>query len=287
MMKYLVTLIIFTVNLLFSQNVIKLLPNNDEIKGWKKSGDYRIFEGEKLYEYIDGAAETYHPYGFIKVITQDYKNGDKQIVVDIYEFSNSKNTFGIYSIERDPKYNFINIGNQGYFEGTTLNFWKGNYYVKLVSFSKGKYKEDLQSFAKIIDTKITSKDKLPVILSFFPNENLIKNSEKYFTKDMLGHRFFYNGYTAEYTDGKDNYKIFILDAGNQKNAQNLFVSYKNYINQSKGFNKEIDNLGLGAFTGKAIGKKVFAFYNKKIMAGVIGLNDDNKALRILKELNNK
>jgi len=94
--------VLFIVNIAFSQNITKLLPDNNEIKGWVKSGNSRIFEGERLYEYIDGAAETYHNYGFRQVITQDYKNGNNQIVVDIYEMKDVKNTFGIYSIERDP-----------------------------------------------------------------------------------------------------------------------------------------------------------------------------------------
>ncbi len=271
----------------YAQDVSKIYPANNQLKGWYKSGKARVFAGEKLYEYIDGAAETYHPYGFKKVTTQDYKNGDKQVVVDIYEFKDPKNTFGIYSIERDAKYNFIPVGVQGYIEGTALNFWKGNFYVKLVTFSKKNVKEDLTAFAKEIDKKIIGKSGEPDAVKLFPKKNMIASSIKYFAKDMLGHSFFYNGYLADYVNGKEKYQVFILDAGNQKSAQNYFTAYKNYIQQSKGFEKDLTGIGSAAFTGKALHKKVFAFYNSKIMGGVTGSTDEAKATVILRELSKK
>lgn len=279
--------VLLMVNIAFSQNITKLLPDNNEIKGWVKSGNSRIFEGERLYEYIDGAAETYHNYGFRQVITQDYKNGNNQIVVDIYEMKDIKNTFGIYSIERDPKYNFINIGNQGYIEGTTLYFWKSNYYIKIMSYSKSRLNQDLQLFGKIIDKKIPNKSEKLSLLSYFPKANLVKNSEKYFSKDLLGYSFFYDGFLAQYKIGGKNYQMFILDAGNMNKALNFYNSFKNYVTKTKGFDKDIKDLGLGAFSGKVMNKKCFAFYNSKIMAGIIGLEDEKSALDILKDLSKK
>jgi len=279
--------ILLITNIAFSQSITKLLPDNNEIKGWVKSGDSRIFEGESLYEYIDGAAETYHNYGFRKVITQDYKNGNNQIVVDIYEMKDVKNTFGIYSIERDPKYNFINVGNQGYIEGTALNFWKSNYYIKIISYSKSQLKQDLQFFAKIIDKKIPQKSEKLLLLSYFPKANLVKNSEKYFSKDLLGYSFFQDGFLAQYKIGTKNYQIFILDAGNKSKSLNFYNSFKNYVTKSNGYEKEIKELGLGAFSGKVMNKKCYAFYNTKIMAGIIGLEDEKNALNILKDLSKK
>jgi len=103
----------------------------------------------------------------------------------------------------------------------------------------------------------------------------------------MGHSFFYNGYLADYIEGKNKYQIFILDAGNLKSAQNIYTAYKNYVTNSKGFEKDISGIGSAAFSGKAVRKKVFVFYNSKIMAGVSGLDDEKKALDILKELASK
>jgi hypothetical protein len=289
MFKKLIGILLFfiAINIVWSQDVSKLFPANNEIKGWAKSGNSRVFAGDKLWEYIDGAAETYYPFGFKKVTTQDYKSGDKQLVVDIYEFKDPKNTFGIYSLERDAKYNFVSVGVQGYLEGTTLNFWKGNYYIKLVTFSKKNIKDDLLGFAKSIEKKITGKFGNPDAVKLFPKKNFQINSVKYFVKDLMGHSFFYNGYLADYTEGKGKYQVFILDAGNQKTAQNFYTAYKNYVTQSKGFGKDLAGIGLAAFSGKAVRKNVVAFYNAKIMGGVIGFSDDKKALDILKELSKK
>jgi hypothetical protein len=270
-----------------AQEALKYLPNDNEVKGWKKDGSARQFAGEKLYEYINGAAETYHPYNFKVVVTQDYKNKDKSLVVDIYEFSDPQNCFGIYSIERDANYNFINMGVQGYIEGNALSFWKGKYYIKIVTFGKTNVKEDITAFAKIVDTKIVGTFKEPDAVNLFPKNNLIKNSIKYFAQDMMGYSFFRNGFIADYTEGKNKYQVFLFDASKSKNAKQLYTAYKSTITQSKGFEKDLTDIGTEAFVGKSVRKNVVSFYNDNIMAGVVNHPDTEKAKNILKGMNNK
>ena len=270
-----------------AQEALKYLPNDNEIKDWKKEGSARQFVGERLYEYINGAAETYHPYNFKLVVTQDYKNKDKSLVVDIYEFSDPQNCFGIYSMERDPKYNFINIGVQGYIEGNALNFWKGKYYIKIVTFGKTNIKEDLNAFAKIVDKKIPGTFKEPDAVDLFPKNNLVKNSVKYFSQDMMGYSFFRNGFIADYTEGNNKYQIFLFDASKTRNAKQLYTAYKTSITQSKGFEKNLTDLGTEAFAGKAVRKNIVAFYNDNIMAGIVNYPDTEKAKNILKGMSSK
>ena len=272
----------FSVN---AQEALKYLPNDNDIKDWKKEGAPRQFAGERLYEYINGAAETYHPYNFKVVLTQDYKNKDKSLVVDMYEFSGPQNSFGIYSLERDPKYSFINVGVQGYIEGNALNFWKGKYYIKIVSFGKTNIKEDLTAFAKFVDEKIVGTFKEPDAINLFPKNNLVKNSVKYFAQDMMGYSFFKNGFIADYTEGNTKYQVFLFDVSQSKNAKQLYTAYKSAVTQSKGFEQDLTGIGKEAFTGKAIRKNVIAFYNDNIMAGVVNHPDMEKAKNILKGMN--
>jgi hypothetical protein len=269
----------------FSQDVSKFFPNNGEVSGWNRSGQIRAFAGDILWEYIDGGAEVYYIYGFKKVTTCDFKNQNKQIVIDIYEMKDAVNAFGIYSSERDPKYNYLKIGVQGYLEGTALNFWKSSYYIKITTFDKTpETKTALQNLAKAVDKKITGSSAEPDFLKYFPKNGMVNNSTKYFAKDILGHSFLYNGFMADY---KDKSKIFILNAGNIKSAQNFFTAYKNYMNQSKAFEKDLKDIGNGAFSGKDAGRKVYVFYNSKMMGGVLSLNDESKAVKILQELSKK
>ncbi len=44
--------------------------------------------------------------------------------------------FGIYSTERSPSFNYMKLGAQGYSADGSINFFKGNYYVKIRTFSK-------------------------------------------------------------------------------------------------------------------------------------------------------
>jgi hypothetical protein len=270
-----------------AQEALKYLPNDNDVKDWKKEGSARQFAGERLYEYINGGAETYHLYNFKVVVTQDYKNKDKSLVVDIYEFSDPLNCFGLYSTERDSKYSFVNIGVQGYIEGNALNFWKGKYYIKIVTFGKTNIKEDLTAFANVVDKKIPGTFKEPETVDLFPKTNLVKNSVKYFAKDMMGYSFFRNGFSADYAEGNNKYQIFLFDVSKTRNGKQLYTAYKTAITQSKGFEKDLSDLGTEAFTGKSVRKNVVAFYNDNIMAGVVNHPDTEKAKNILKGMSGK
>jgi hypothetical protein len=279
---------IISFSYLNAQDITKYFPGNNEIPKWNRSGEMRTFANDKLWEYIDGGAENYYLYGFKKVITCDFKNSSKQIVLDIYEMGDPKNTFGIYASERDPRYNFLKVGVQGYLEGTSLNFWKGNCYVKITTFDKSaETKEALKQFGKAVEKKIPGSSSDPAFLNYFPKSNLISNSGRYFSKDILGHSFLNNGFVSEYKDGKNKYRVFLLDAGNIKSAQSSFTSYKNFITQAKGFEKSLKDIGNESFSGKESSKKIVVFYNSKMMGGTIGLDDEAKAIKILQEISKK
>jgi hypothetical protein len=59
-----------------------------------------IYEGNGLWGYIDGGADIYHEYGFIKVILQEIRWGDDSFKVEMYQMSDAGAAFGIFSISR-------------------------------------------------------------------------------------------------------------------------------------------------------------------------------------------
>ncbi|MFC1724549.1 hypothetical protein ACFL4T_02900, partial [candidate division KSB1 bacterium] len=43
-----------------------------------------LFEKDELWIHINGGAEVYHEYGFVKAVVQNYTNGmDKNIIIEI------------------------------------------------------------------------------------------------------------------------------------------------------------------------------------------------------------
>ena len=107
-----------------------LLPS---LEGWSLSEAVQNFLPDTLFEYIDGAAESYLAYNFQGLVVGQYKKDgapSQELTVEIYDLGSPRNAFGIYSMERYPESQFLQLGVQGYKEPkknlTRLLFEIGN-----------------------------------------------------------------------------------------------------------------------------------------------------------------
>jgi len=58
----------------------------------------RVFTGEGLYGFMNGAADLFFEYGFKSLINRDISYKGEDFTVDIYEMPNRNDAFGIYSM---------------------------------------------------------------------------------------------------------------------------------------------------------------------------------------------
>jgi hypothetical protein len=107
-----------------------------ELKGFKLITNYPVFGPDNLWDFINGAADTYVACGFVNLHVAEYKKGKNVIKLEIYRHSDYTMAFGIYSTERSPSFRFMNLGAQGYIADGSINFFKGDYYVKIRTYSK-------------------------------------------------------------------------------------------------------------------------------------------------------
>ena len=206
-----------------------------EISGFKKSDTHR-YSPQTLFEYINGAAEYYIIYNFKELSMQKYEaSGDRTITVEIYNQSSPRDAFGIYSQERPYECEFINIGAQANYVKGYLNFYKGDYYVKISSYNLGeKGRELLSKTAKSISDGLGGNENVPELLNVFPEKNKIENSEAYISKDFLGYSFFRNVFTCNYLQSGNQYQVFIIGEKDESSTKDTLSSYKNTVNASEG-----------------------------------------------------
>ena len=108
------------------------------VNGWKQVGEIQTFNPGTLYEYIDGGADLYLAYDFEELKVAEYQNDKKaSVTVEVYRHRTPTHAFGVYSQERVPGANFIDVGIQGYQEKHALNFLSGNTYVKITGYDIG------------------------------------------------------------------------------------------------------------------------------------------------------
>jgi hypothetical protein len=197
-----------------------------ELSGYKKSTNYPVFVPDNLWDFINGAADNYLSYGFVNLHVAEYKKGKDVIKLEVYRQADNINAFGIYSSERSPSFRFINLGAQGYKTGGVINFFKGNYYVKIRTHStKEKTLQSAESLALKVADMLEGGSEMPSVLSKLPEDGKKKNEETYINESVLGHKFLNKAIRATYALGSDEFSIYVLECGSQKETWNMVEAY--------------------------------------------------------------
>lgn len=238
------TLIIISIILsglnMFSQTLDspdKVLPDN--INVWKPIQNDRIYLSENLYDYIDGGAELFLSYGFQKVYNRIYgRENQPDIFVDIFFMNTSHDAFGVFSHSRETIEQDWGQGSQ-YTEGAIL-FWKNNIYVSILTNPEtSQAKETIFEIADIIESAIPHIGELPQVVGHLPEENLIKESVRYFRHHVWLNSFYFISHSnllhinqdtecvlAKYKLGEDRPLLAILKYKDRETAK---YAYDNFI----------------------------------------------------------
>ncbi|MDY6862603.1 MAG: DUF6599 family protein [Thermodesulfobacteriota bacterium] len=147
-----------TKNIGVEENVSDLIDSRDDFCGYYAKDKPIVYNKDNLHQYIDGGALIYIKNGFNKLITHELiKSGDtlSSITIEIYCFDSLKDAKDIFLYE-SGKENFKLPG--GAFcrkSGGLLQFHKGKYFVKIMSFGEEKHLQNiLVEIAGTIEARI-------------------------------------------------------------------------------------------------------------------------------------
>jgi hypothetical protein len=158
-------------------------PSSVKVQGSKitKDGQARLYDGQKLFDYMDGGAELYYEYGFERAGVQRYKAATGVITAEIYQMDASGDAYGIYTF--DSQGERPAIGQDATYAQGLLAFWKGPYFVRAFSDKEGD-KEILLALGRSIAQKIPKEGTRPEILGRLPAQWVAKDSLIYFRGQM-------------------------------------------------------------------------------------------------------
>jgi hypothetical protein len=245
-----------------------------ELQGFKKVMNYPVFGPENLWDFINGAADTYLANGFIDLHVAEYKKGRDVIKLEIYRHSDNIMAFGIYSSERSPSFRFVNIGAQGYVADGAVNFFKGNYYVKIRTYSKNeKTLKSTESLAIKVAEMIKGESKMPSVLSQFPENGKKKNEETFINESVLGHKFLNKAYKAVYEVGTDNFSIFIIESSSSEDVKKTVDTYL------KNTGQDLSDSGIGKYKlTDGYNGTIFLAWKENQIVIISGLSKDQSAI---------
>ena len=138
-----------------SRAISSLLPEQSEIKEWQSTGERMFYQGEALFDYLNGGAETFFEHGFKRALVQEYKKGALLIILDIYEMSSCRGAQEIFQKRKSADYRRIAIGEEGCVGDYYLTFYKGPFFVAVTGLSmEPEVTAGIESIARAVAERI-------------------------------------------------------------------------------------------------------------------------------------
>jgi hypothetical protein len=200
------------------------------VDGLSTRGEAELFDSDTLFEYINGAAESYLAYGFEELTVQSYEeDGEVVLVVEVYRHRDGLNAFGIYCQERPDEGRFVDVGTEGYYQPGVINFFKGRYYVKMLNYRQlDDEPDELVALAGRLAARLDGETGFPHALGLLPQSDRIPHSERFIARDFLGHGFLHSAFVADYLTKGARSQVFLLAPGNAVAGREMLNAYKAY-----------------------------------------------------------
>ena len=173
-------------------------PKAGEAADWRLSGETQQFEGDDLFLLINGGAEIYHEYGFVRVLAAAFQNGDgKKLNLEIYQMEDDASAYGIYTFKTAPGGIAVDSGDEALLEDYYLNMWRGRFLVTIIGFdSSPETVAGLETMAAAVAGKLKRAGIKPPVVSLLPQAGLHPGATTY----LEGPLGFYNRYNIDPED---------------------------------------------------------------------------------------
>ena len=249
-----------------------LAPACGLFPGWKQEGPARNYEGESLFEYMDGNSEGYYAYGFVRMNGVTCVRGEDKIIVDISEMADPEMAYGMFTANRDSGAATVPIGSGGQVVPRKLIFAKGKYYAEIAAEPDKDHTATLGRLAQALVAFTPGEAYKPAALAWFPPAD----SVRLVPQSVLGIGLLKRGYVALYGAAK----AFVVTEGSPDAAHAVFVKL-----QARFPEAQPAAIGEESFqvNDKYLGHLV-AFRKKNRLAGTAGASKDQLAREVLTRL---
>lgn len=193
-------------------DVPKGVPGLLAIEGWTASGEISTYGPDTLYEYINGAADSFLNYGFEGLQVQDFASGDLIVTVSLYDMGDPLEAFGIYRIEAGDSESTLAVGGEALLAPPYQALLvKDRYYVKLEPY-QGEFDEvSGEQMLRAVAAAIAGVNGLPEIVQSLPLADQVPGSVRYEKERVFGLIELSRCVCARYRDAaEEEYRAFRL-----------------------------------------------------------------------------
>jgi|GEM_PF-6170443 len=247
--------------------------------GFRIADTLQFYTSENLYEKINGRDAAFFRFGFVSLSFASYSGaGDAFVDVYAYRLNRRENALGIYAAERADQRENISVVDAGYRSGGALCFYRGPYYVQVISTESSAsveagVAEIVDSLCRLIPTPVGPL----AALGRFPSAGRVENSDGYFPDNAFGTDFMGEIFTTQYRRGGATLLAFRHQSDS---AQAMFERYREFLGQSADPQGTITIDRAPVYRYTDYGEKVWIFVIDDVFAGLTGqiMKDEGEQL---------
>jgi hypothetical protein len=246
------------------------VPECNLAPGWQQSGPRRSYEGESLYEYMNGNSEGYLIYGFRKMTGVTCTSRSAKVLVDVSDMGDPEAAFGIFSANRDVRQPAENIGMGAQIVPRRAIAAKGQYYLEIAAEPEGDFREMLRGMMRALASQVEGRSTPPEALGWFPPAGMQTGFPRLIPQSVLGIRVLRRGYVAQYESGS---KAFVVPNASAEEATATLEKLKARLAEPAAL-----QAGDGGFVGKDKYLGTMAVFRKgRYVAGYSGVPEGTDA----------
>ena len=269
--------------------VEKLLPQSPGVVGWQLVGNCYHYLPNNLYNYINGAADLFVSYGFVKLAGAEYApraSEQENAIVDIYDMGNKLNAFGVFQSKRDPESKSFKIGTGAFGSEKYIFFYKDRFYVEVQAYlSASKDKDIPLKLARKVAGGISGDCTPPSELNYLPEAGRVPGSEIYITGGILGHAFLDKGMMGDYRLDNEVVKAFVAFYPSGEQAVVALNRYKDFLKKAGEKWQVLDGFGeRGILSREPYHKNILVSQQGPFVVGVTDLSHAQKGEELLKNI---
>ncbi|HOZ50030.1 MAG TPA: hypothetical protein PLO37_23750 [Candidatus Hydrogenedentes bacterium] len=267
------------------RDVAGVLPSPGFGDGWAMDDTIREYGPDTVFDYIDGEAELYFPYGFETLATTTYVhdgNADDAVTADVYAMGSVLDAFGIYSNYRYSGADHVDVATEGFCDGYQLMLYQDRYFVRLSASGKPETnRAPLEACAKAVAARLPGDATPPAELALIGVKGLDPDSVRYVGESLLGYKFFPRGLIGEVARDGATVRAFVVFT----DGADCLGQYLAYLKE-EGVATSLITLAPGdAVAAKdPLYKGVLVIEKGAYVAGVIGIEDPSQGADSLEEL---
>jgi len=248
-----------------------------EIEGWTPETAVTSYDAGSLWEFINGAAETFKQYGFQGLETAELSRDGTVVAVSIYDMGSALNAFGIYRSELPDAAESLAIGAQAIVAPPYQALMaKDRFYVKVDVYDGAMDGAAGRAVLETIAVSLPGSDGMPEEFAALPKRDRVAGSEQFTREAFLGLRELKRCVSAEYVGGRTVFTV-LPSAGSDVDATWKELSSKW---------KAIDTDGGAPVLAKKVPYTGLVGVTRKgdAIVGIVGAEDEAGLLESLSQL---